>query len=108
MSRNRPPSSRSILVVWILVLLGWSSGSLGATPADTKLWVPEIPKAWDDAAVASMEVPLAYAPGSPVDVPSAYNYRFAGGNAGYAVGSKTVVHTVLPYRVIRSGVSSGL
>ena len=75
MSRNRPPSSRSIPAVWILVLLRWSSGSFCATPADTKPWTPDIPKAWDDAAVATMEVPLAYAPGSPVHVLSEYYYR---------------------------------
>ena len=36
---------------------------------------PVIPKTWDDEAVASLEVPLAVATASPVQVPSDYYYR---------------------------------
>jgi hypothetical protein len=66
---NRP---RFFVLTAAGILVAWR---LGAVPADTKSWVPEIPKAWDDAAVASMEIPLTYAPGSPVHVPSEEYYR---------------------------------
>jgi hypothetical protein len=36
---------------------------------------PEIPRVWDDAALASLEVPLANTRYSPVHVPSDYYYR---------------------------------
>src|SRR5713101_2822303 len=56
MSPNRPPSSRSLLAVLILVLLGWSSG---AAAADTKNWTADIPKVWDEAALADWATPVA-------------------------------------------------
>ena len=34
-----------------------------------------IPKMWDDAAMASVEVPLAHPAGSPKHVPASYYYR---------------------------------
>ena len=36
---------------------------------------PVIPKTWDDAAVASLQVPLANANASPVQIPADYYYR---------------------------------
>lgn len=36
---------------------------------------PAIPKTWDDAAMATLEVPLAYAAGSPKHVSSDYYYK---------------------------------
>jgi len=55
-----------------------SSGALllmVTTASFAQQFRPEIPKTWDDAAVAALEVPLAYAPGSPVHVTSDYYYR---------------------------------
>jgi len=54
MGLNRPPFSRAILVAW--VLLGWAHG---AWPADRKKQTPEIPKVWDEAALADWVTPLA-------------------------------------------------
>jgi len=56
MSPNRPPSSRSILAAWTLVLLGWSSG---AAAGDTKSGTPDIPRTWDEAALAEWATPVA-------------------------------------------------
>ena len=38
-------------------------------------WAPQIPKTWDDAAIASHEIPLADPVGSPKHVSSDYYYR---------------------------------
>jgi hypothetical protein len=51
---NRLRFSKRILAAWIL--LGWS---LGAGPADTKNPTPDIPKVWDEAALADWVTPLA-------------------------------------------------
>src|SRR5260370_26995143 len=51
MSHNRPPSFKSILAVWILVLLGWSSGA----PAKQH----ENPDGQDEAALADWGTPVA-------------------------------------------------
>ena len=54
MDPTRPRFSKRILAAWIL--LGWS---LGAGPADTKNPTPDIPKVWDEAALADWVTPLA-------------------------------------------------
>ena len=38
-------------------------------------WAPKIPKTWDDAAIATLEVPLADPAGSPKHVSADYYYR---------------------------------
>jgi hypothetical protein len=47
---------------------------LGARQGDSP-WKPEIPKTWDDAALASMQVPLANPKASPTFAPASYYYR---------------------------------
>ncbi len=54
MNRNRPCFAGPILVAWILLV--WP---LAAGPADTKHSTPEIPKAWDEAALADWATPVA-------------------------------------------------
>ena len=61
MSSERPHFRRGILAVLIVYTSRLAVAQAGAAP-----WTPDIPRAWDDVAVASMEIPLAYAPGSPV------------------------------------------
>lgn len=39
------------------------------------LWAQPIPKTWDDARIATHEVPLAHTAGSPKHVSSDYYYR---------------------------------
>lgn len=48
---------------------------LAVAQPDAASWTPDIPKVWNDLAVASMEIPLVYQPGSPVHVSSEYYYR---------------------------------
>src|SRR5215475_7256497 len=38
-------------------------------------WAPQIPRTWDDAAIATLEVPLADPVGSPKHVSAEYYYR---------------------------------
>ena len=53
--------------VWALLL-----SPVGVVAAD---WAARIPKTWDDAAIATLEVPLADPVGSPKHVPADYYYR---------------------------------
>jgi hypothetical protein len=53
-----------------IVLL--SGASLGQAPA---FFNPAVPKTWDDAAIAAVEIPLANPIGSPKHVSSAYYYK---------------------------------
>ena len=55
---------------WGIVLL--SGASLGQAPA---FFNPAVPKTWDDAAIAAVEIPLANPIGSPKHVSSAYYYK---------------------------------
>src|SRR5215472_14291271 len=70
MGSKRASFRSRILSVLIVNGCGLAVAQPSAAP-----WTPNIPKVWDDGAVASMEIPLAYAPGSPVHVPSEYYYR---------------------------------
>jgi hypothetical protein len=45
----------------------------GAKPEGSSL--PDIPKVWEDAAMATLEVPLADAVGSPKSAPADYYYK---------------------------------
>jgi len=47
--------------------------TVAATAAD---YAPNIPKTWDDAAIATHEVPLANPAGSPKHVSSDYYYYY--------------------------------
>jgi hypothetical protein len=49
--------------------------SLHAQPAGRAKFHPEIPKTWDDAAIATLEIPLADPTGSPKHVSSEYYYK---------------------------------
>jgi hypothetical protein len=55
---------------WGIVLL--SGASLGQAPASFN---PTVPRTWDDAAIAALEIPLANPIGSPKHVSSAYYYK---------------------------------
>src|SRR4029434_690522 len=52
----------------VLVIGGQTEKSIGAVS-------PTIPKTWDDAAIATLEVPLANPVGSPKHVSADYYYR---------------------------------
>lgn len=55
-----------------LILLGWGLLAMAQERAGDKLVMP---KTWDDAEMATLEIPLAYPAGSPKHVPSDYYYR---------------------------------
>ena len=61
---------RSRRMGWIL--LGWGILGICQENARDKILVP---KTWDDAAMASVEIPLSYRAGSPKHVPAEYYYR---------------------------------
>jgi hypothetical protein len=72
MTGNR--KGRVVLRFWVAVTgLAVAVAGLRAQAADDS-FRPSIPKTWDDEAVASLEVPLAVADASPVQVPSKYYY----------------------------------
>ena len=54
------------------IVLLFNGISLGQAPA---AFNPVVPKTWDDAAIAALEVPLADPIGSPKHVSSAYYYK---------------------------------
>ena len=54
------------------ILLGWGILGMAQEKAGDKVVVP---KTWDDEAMASVEIPLAYPAGSPKHVPADYYYR---------------------------------
>src|SRR5260370_584280 len=73
MCPNRSASSSSILVAWILVLLGWSSG---AAAADTKNAIADIPRTWDDTALADWATPVAGLNVRPAHISAKEYYSF--------------------------------
>jgi hypothetical protein len=46
-----------------------------AAAARAAIWKPQIPRTWDDAELATLEVPLAHAAASPKHVTSEYYYK---------------------------------
>lgn len=61
-----------------IVLLIIGIGTLVELPAQEKppvAFMPKVPKTWDDAAMATLEVPLADPVGSPKHAPAEYYYR---------------------------------
>src|SRR5258708_21096710 len=72
-SASRPPSPRSIVAACIPVLLGWSSG---AKAADTKDWTADIPKTWDEAALADWATPVAGLNVRPTHISAKEYYSF--------------------------------
>jgi hypothetical protein len=62
-------------VMSIAVLLALALPGHGQTPAPGQDFHPAIPKTWDDAAMASLEVPLVDPIGSPKHVSADYYYR---------------------------------
>jgi hypothetical protein len=58
----------------LCVLVGVAS-LMGQAQKSAATFSPQIPKTWDDEAIASLEVPLAYADASPVHIPADYYYR---------------------------------
>jgi len=65
-----------LCAVGIAVILGLSipaPGRQSGTPESK--FTPQIPKTWDDAAMADLEVPLAYPIGSPKHVSADYYYK---------------------------------
>ncbi len=64
--------------LWVALL--WGLGAIGmvtlaAGSGSTSLTVKAIPRAWEDAALRSLEVPLAYPAASPIHISSDYYYR---------------------------------
>jgi cytochrome c553 len=64
----------SLAFVCIAVLVS-SSQAQKADASDRKSFAPEIPKTWDDEAMATLEVPLANPVGSPKHVSADYYYH---------------------------------
>ncbi|HLX10594.1 MAG TPA: hypothetical protein VKY89_22285 [Thermoanaerobaculia bacterium] len=50
-------------------------GAMAAPTANTAAWKPAVPRTWDDAALATLEVPLAHSHVVPRQVPAEYYYR---------------------------------
>ncbi|MDX1996761.1 MAG: hypothetical protein SF066_03495 [Thermoanaerobaculia bacterium] len=67
---------RWVLFIVVVTLLG-STGSAQSPQVSPAVWKPEIPRTWDDAALASLEIPLALADANsqPKHVDSGYYYR---------------------------------
>ena len=58
---------------WIIAVAACFA-TLRAQP-DTRIFRPEIPKTWDDAAIPTLEIPLANPSASPKHVSADYYYR---------------------------------
>jgi hypothetical protein len=63
-----------LLVAAALLVVGLTSGATSQAPADRSA-NRSIPKTWDDAAMATLEVPLSVPAASPRHVSSEYYYR---------------------------------
>ena len=73
MDPNQPRSSKRIRAAWIL--LAWSLGA-EAQP-DVKIWTPEIPRVWDEAALADWATPVAGLNLRPIHISPKEYYSFA-------------------------------
>jgi hypothetical protein len=74
--RNHHEKSRLILPVALLTLAGLVAALSGCrTDQRSTVFTPEIPKTWDDAAMAALEVPLAQPEASPKHISSAEYYQ---------------------------------
>src|SRR5579863_3680783 len=58
-----------------IIVLSACWASVYAQPGSGARFHPEIPKTWDDAAIPTVEIPLADPIGSPKHVSSDYYYR---------------------------------
>jgi hypothetical protein len=63
------------IVVLAFLLMGISSMSPDTYPQKSRTVVPAIPRTWDDAQMATLEIPLADPIGSPKHVSAEYYYR---------------------------------
>ena len=71
---ERPPSV--LRAVGVSFVLAFSCAVAAAQSAGVEgKFTPEIPRTWDDAAMAALEVPLADPVGSPKHVSSDYYYK---------------------------------
>jgi len=64
-------SNRPLLA---LLLVACSAPSFAQSGAAAERWTPDVPRVWDDAALAALEVPLASRAHAPRHVPSDYFY----------------------------------
>ncbi len=69
-----PAAKRGILCLLVLLALAATIYEMPAQ-SPTPRFRPEIPRTWDDAAMATLEVPLANPIGSPKHAPASYYYR---------------------------------
>ena len=68
--------STAIKILALLALLGiFACFNIGSAQDAKNTWSPGIPKTWDDKAMESLEIPLAYPAASPNHVSSEYYYR---------------------------------
>ena len=73
MKRDQPVP---VLLLTLLLLPGVLTPFIGCRTDDSdRAWSPEIPRIWDDAVMANLELPLAHPPASPKHVSSNYYYR---------------------------------
>ena len=63
--------STPILLLLAIVL----APRIGRTQSDSSAFTPDVPKTWDDAALTSLEIPLAARAASAKHVPAAYYYK---------------------------------
>ena len=67
--------SRRISCLFLAFTVGLTNLADGQTPRPTTPFQPVVPKAWDDAALAGLELPLAAPTNSPKHVSADYYYR---------------------------------
>ena len=63
------------LLLYLLLVLAGIAVIPPHTEAQKPAYTPAIPRTWDDAAMATLEVPLANPTGSPKHVPADYHYK---------------------------------
>src|SRR5262245_54151002 len=70
------PNSVAVSIHWLLKFLAFAAfaGTIQAQKADG-VYRPEIPRTWDDTAIADLEVRLADPVGSPKHVSADYYYK---------------------------------
>jgi hypothetical protein len=71
---KRMPRAKNTITFFSLLLLMRFTTNFQAQPAQEADWSPQIPKTWDEQALASLEVPLAEPEFSPQHISASYYY----------------------------------
>src|SRR5205809_423173 len=75
MKDPKPPAQMARVCALILIFLPCCLTSSAASVRQPGVFKPEIPRTWDEQALAALEVPAPDPKFSPVAVPSEYYYR---------------------------------